>query len=160
MLHRWWWLAHWKRLTGGVFKPPLAAAIKSCGSERKRSKALLRCQVCVKEGEQVWTVIWGVERIRWCQNQGPVSILGQAVRLPVYCYCGIRRIDSASLTQAFMWNRRTSRCHAKRKLQAKGRCKKESIDGQHWGGNFRRSVEVLVMSMEQREVVIRSYRFH
>jgi hypothetical protein len=43
----------------------------------------------------------------------------QAARQPVYCCCGIRRIDSASVTQAFTWNVRTSRCNVKRKLQAR-----------------------------------------
>lgn len=33
--------------------------------------------------------------------------------------CGIRRIGSVSLTQAFAWNVRTSRCNAKRKLQVR-----------------------------------------
>jgi len=46
-------------------------------------------------------------------------MLGKAARLPVYCCCGIRRIDSVILIQAFAWNVRTCRGDVKRKLQAR-----------------------------------------
>ena len=83
--------------------------------------------------------------MRRCQNRGPVAIPGEAVRLPVYCYCGIRRIDSASLTQAFMWNRRTSRCHGKRKLQAEDAVRRKVS----MGGTGAEALAVVMIAIER-----------
>lgn len=83
----------------------------------------------------------GVDRVIRCQNRGSLSPRDKQEGYPVYCSCGIRRIDGVILIQAFAWNARTCRNDVKRELQAIRHSKKESIEALHRGGASRSSVD-------------------
>lgn len=81
----------------------------------------------------------GVDRVIRCQNQGSLSPREEQEGQPVYCSCGIRRIDGVIFMQAFTWNTRTCHSDAKRKLQVIRHNKKESIEALHRDGVSRSS---------------------
>jgi hypothetical protein len=84
--------------------------------------------------------------------------LGKAESEPVYCFCGIRRIGSAILTQAFTWNVRTSRCNVKRKLQARDTARRK-VSMYSTGAETSVVVSIAVERQQERREVVFQFLF-
>ena len=106
------------RLSGGGFKPPPAAVVKSHGGERRGKRHGVTCQVCFRE-TNVSEPLMRCRKTVYCrQNLGTSRIPGLVRRVPDDCPNGGRHRDGVNLKQAQERNPGTCHIDVKGAIQA------------------------------------------